>query len=304
MQRIISSLLALSVFVSSAAIAAVGKPIAQLSAAQIVEKNVTARGGLDAWRKIQTMVWVGHIENTHAPAPNLPFVLEMKRPNKTRFEITALGQKSVRAYDGGKGWKLRPAHGGKPDLQVFTAEELKFAQDGPGIDGPLIDYQAKGVAVTLDGVDRVEGRDAYRLIVKMPSGTSHHVWIDTKSFLDIKSDREARNAPGATGSVSVFYSAYQTIEGLQIPATIETGTENSKSKDKMVIERVSLNPPLDDRIFAKPRVPGQRNVVSIEAEPQPFGRAAVPPAVPGVAQPIRQNPGSMSDAGNTGNLLP
>ncbi len=30
-----------------------------LTAAQIVEKNVAARGGLDAWRKIQTMAWVG-----------------------------------------------------------------------------------------------------------------------------------------------------------------------------------------------------------------------------------------------------
>jgi len=56
-----------------------------LSAEQIIEKNITARGGLDAWRKVQSMVWVGHIESANAPAPNLPFVLVQQHPNKSRF---------------------------------------------------------------------------------------------------------------------------------------------------------------------------------------------------------------------------
>jgi len=32
-------------------------PAPGLTAAQIVEKNAAARGGLEAWRKIQTMSW-------------------------------------------------------------------------------------------------------------------------------------------------------------------------------------------------------------------------------------------------------
>jgi len=139
------------------------------------------------------MVWVGHIESANSPAPILPFSLQMKRPNKTRFDLNSQNQKSVRAYDGSQGWKLRPTRDGQPDVRPYTADELKFAHDAPGIDTALMDYEAKGVAVVLDGVDEVEGRKAYRLGVKLPSGARRHVWIDAQTFLDVKYDRESHN---------------------------------------------------------------------------------------------------------------
>jgi len=257
-----------------ATLTAAGEPVPDpgLTAEQIVAKNIAARGGLEAWRKIQTMAWVGHIESANAPAPGLPFVLEQKRPNKTRFEIKAPNQMAVRVYDGTHGWKLRPGRNGNPELQPYTTAELSFARDGEGIDGALMDYTAKGIAVTQDGVDEVEGHKAYRLNVKLPSGVSHHVWIDAQSFLDIKYDRESRNAFGMSGTVSVWYRDYRTIDGLQIPFTIETGAGTAKATDKMVIDKLLLNPPLDDKVFAKPNVPGQRNRASINATSTPAVR--------------------------------
>ena len=49
----------------------------RLSAAEIVARNVVARGGLEAWRKIDTAIWVGHLETGNPAVPFLPFVLEM-----------------------------------------------------------------------------------------------------------------------------------------------------------------------------------------------------------------------------------
>jgi hypothetical protein len=249
-----------------------------LNAAQIVEKNVAARGGAEAWRKIQTMVWVGHVESANVAVPTLPFVLELKRPNKTRFEITALNQVAVRVYDGINGWKLRPTRSGKPDLQPYTSDELKFAHEEQVIDGPLIDYQAKGIAVSLDGTDEIEGRKAYRLNVRLPSGISHHVWVDAQSFLDIKYDRESRNVIGQSATVSVFYRNYQTVEGLQIPATIETGVGAVQPKNRLVIEKIALNPPLEDWRFGKPGTQGRNNAVSIGAGTAQAVREAGRPA--------------------------
>jgi hypothetical protein len=233
-----------------------------LTAAQIVEKNVAARGGLDAWRKIQSMAWVGHIEGANALESRLPFALEMKRPNKTRFEVRAQGQTSVRMYDGTHGWNVHPTGHGKPMVQPYTLDELRFAREGQGIEGPLVDYQAKGIAVALDGVDEIEGRKAYRLSVKLPSGDSHHVWVDAKTFLDIKYDRVSRNKSGQSGTVSVFYRNYQTVEGLQIPFMIESSAGNSKATERLVVEKVLLNPPTEDRMFALASVPGWRNTSS------------------------------------------
>lgn len=249
-----------------------------LTAAQIVERNIDARGGLDAWRKIKTMVWVGHIESVGSSPSSMPFALEQKRPNMTRFEIRAQNQISQRQFDGNEGWKMRPARNGKPEIQPFTAEELVFARDGQGIDGPLMDYAAKGVAVMLEGLDDVEGHPAYRLNIRLPSGASHHVWIDAHTFLELKYDRTTRNAAGQTGVLSVFYQNYQNVEGLQMPLLIESGLEGASTRDKMVIERVALNSPLEDSLFAKPRVPNERKSVTVDARaPQQLpGRAAWP----------------------------
>ena len=70
---------------------AITAPPRSLSVEEIIERNVSARGGLEAWRKVGTMLWVGHIESAHAPAPSMLFTLAQQRPNKTRFEIDAVG---------------------------------------------------------------------------------------------------------------------------------------------------------------------------------------------------------------------
>ena len=87
MNRVAVAAIAVGLMAVSSALASAAEP----SAAEIVERNVAARGGLDAWRKVQTMVWIGHIESAHAPVPIMQFKLEQKRPNKTRLQIHARG---------------------------------------------------------------------------------------------------------------------------------------------------------------------------------------------------------------------
>jgi hypothetical protein len=263
---------------SAFALAGEQTPQHGLSAAQIVEKNAVARGGLEAWRKIQTMVWVGHVDSANAPAQNLPFILALKRPNKTRFELTALNQMAARVFDGKEGWKLHPTGSGKADLQPYTMGELKFARDEQVIDGPLIDHEAKGASVTLEGIDQVDGHDAYRLGVRLPSGVNRQVWIDAQTFLDVKVDRQARGALGQPVTVEVMYRNYRNIDGLQIPTTIESGTATSEKKDKLVIDKISLNPPLEDFMFGKPTPQGRHNSVSIGADASQATRAMGRPA--------------------------
>src|SRR3989475_5677355 len=185
---------------------------AEIFAAEIVAKNVAARGGLDAWRKAETMVWIGHIESAHAPLPSMQFKLEQKRPNKTRLQINALGDKSVRVFDGVQGWKLRSARG-RPEVQPYLPQELKFAQAGHGIDGPLFDYAAKGNSVTLESVDEIGERKAYHLNMRLAKGGNEDVWVDTKTYLDIRYDRMFDGPAGALRRGSGAPWGYRTPAG-------------------------------------------------------------------------------------------
>ncbi len=238
----------------AAALAAGRSSAEELSATAIVARNVAARGGLDAWRKVDTSVWIGHVESDHAPLPVLQFELEQKRPNKTRLVIVALGEKSVRAFDGVHGWKLRGSRG-RPEVQPYTREELRFAQSAHGIDGPLIDHAAKGNSVTLAGLDEIGGRKAYHLVVHLGGGGTEDVWVDADTFLDVRYDRIADGPDGSSRRVSTTYSDYRTVDGLQVPFLIETGGGPGVSPDRMRLEKVVLNVPLGDSTFANPADP-------------------------------------------------
>jgi hypothetical protein len=246
---------------------------ADLTAAQIVKKNVAARGGLEAWRKIETMVWSGHMQSSHAPIPNMLFVMQQKRPNKTRFDVNALGQKTVRIFDGARGWKVRPNSEGGADILPYSAEEVTFAQAAQVIDGPLIDYVAKGNTVTLEGRDEIRGRKAYRLGVRLPAGESDHVWIDAKTFLDLRYDRLYSSAAGPA-TVSVFYGDYKTVQGLQIPSLIETANAPGVTPDKLVIENIMPNGPVDERSFVRPGTHERRASMPMGGQGQPPVRRA------------------------------
>jgi hypothetical protein len=266
----------------------------ELTAEQIVEKNVAARGGVEAWRKIETMLWMGHLESARAQVPLMPFTMEQKRPNKTRFEITTIGEKTVRAFDGTRGWKVKPARNGRGGgVEPYTPQEVTFAFRAQGFEGPLIDYQAKRNTVALEGLDEIEGHKAFRLKVELASGETDHLWVDAATFLEVRLDRPSYGPPGTPQTVSIFYRDYKDFEGLQIPSIIETAGGPGTPPDKMFIDRVFLNTPVDDRAFAQPgarehrgmAMGGQRSMRTPAPAPGPSPATAPTPAPAGASTP-------------------
>jgi hypothetical protein len=243
-----------AVLLTAAAAACEVGPAQNLTVEQIVERNVTARGGLEAWRSVQTMVWDGHIEAGDPAAPIAQFVYEWKRPNKMRSEVTWAQEKATAVFDGAVGWRVLAPNTGPAALRRYTRSQLRSALDAQGIDGLLIDHQARGIEVALDGTEEIEGRSAYRLNVTLRSGAKRRVWVDAQSFLEVKSERESSPARGHFGPVPVYYRNYQRVGGLLVPGTIETRAHGSSAGQATVIEGVTLNLSLSDAHFERPDV--------------------------------------------------
>ena len=246
---------------------------------EVIARNVAARGGLEAWRKVETMVWLGHLESAaQKESQRVPFVAQLKRPNLTRFELKEQFSEFTRVFDGSHGWKVRPGADGRPQTKAFSAEEANFAKSEYVIDGPLIDYRAKGVAVTLDGIDRADDRPAYRLSLTLPGGVERKVWIDVKTNLEIRIDRPATNPLKPGAPVSVYYRDYKPVDGLVLPHVVETGLSRGaaapESVDRLVIERLMVNPKLDADAFALPASPfrhGNGGKIQVPATNGPSG---------------------------------
>jgi len=249
---------------------------ANLTATQIVDKNVAARGGLRAWRAVQTLEMSGKMDaggnrRPTIPVPGvkgesnmvpqrpaepvqLPFVMDLKRPRKTRIEIQFNGQTAVQVYDGTNGWKLRPFLN-RHEVEKFTPEELRAASAQADLDGPLMDFAAKGSKVELEGMEKVNDRNAYKLKVTDKGGNARHVWVDAESFLEIKIEGTPRRLDGKYHPVAVYPRDYKSVDGLMMPYLLETEVEGVKEQDRerIQIEKIVLNPKLDDTRFAMPR---------------------------------------------------
>jgi hypothetical protein len=263
------AILALAPALPIAAMAATAS--AKLTAAQIVAKNVAARGGLAAWHSVQSLSWSGKLDaggnnqrylkapGMPAPPPakdpneqvQLPFVLEMKRGRKSRLELVFNGQTALQVYDGAQGWKLRPFLN-RHEVEPYTPEELKAAAGQEDLDGALIDYAAKGTRVELEGLEQVEGHDAYKLRLTLRNQQVVHEWIDASSFLEVKVEGAPRRLDGKSHAVFVYLRDYRTVNGLQIPHVLETTVQGVQRTEKIQIEKVVVNPPLDETRFAKP----------------------------------------------------
>jgi hypothetical protein len=245
-----------------------GPSAVTLTAEQIVDRSVEVRGGLQAWRKIATIIWVGHLESERSPVPSLPFQLEEKRPGKSRFEITEPSQRSLRVFNGVGGWKMKLGQDGRPEVKPLTVQEVKFASAAPGLEGPLIDFRARGSTVQLEGSEELDGRKSYRIGVTLTTGDHQTVWIDANSFLESRFDRTTYGSTGPKGVVTVRYRDYKEIEGIAMPSLIEISGAAAGKPDRMVIEKVALNPPIDDREFEGLGDPRGRGPAAPKASPR------------------------------------
>jgi hypothetical protein len=269
----------------SVSLAAVAQSASKLTAAQIVEKNIAARGGLQAWRSLQTMTWKGKMDagtgdsaarsrafamssmGKMQPASRmdlpdkteaekqvqLPFVNELKRGRKSHVELEFAGKTAVQVFDGANGWLVRP-YLNRNDVEPFTAEQLQAESQRADIDGYLVDYAAKGSKVEMDGVEKVEGKDAYKLKLTQKSGDVKYIWIDAQSFLDVRVSGPQRRMDGKMHNVYVYQRDFRSVNGLMIPFTLETAVDGYRGTHKTVLESVVVNPKLEDSLFTKPQV--------------------------------------------------
>jgi len=277
-----------------AAAAVAAPPQTNLSAAEVVTKNVAARGGLEAWRAVKTISLSGKMGAggnqramlqmpTQAQATvvtrktgepqlpsrridevNLPFLMELARPRKMHLELQVGGKAALQVYDGVNGWKLRP-YLNRLDVEPYTADEMKAAATQSDLDGPLVDYAAKGTRIESEGVEKVEDRDTYKLKLTLKSGDVTHVWVDAQTFLETKIQGQPRRLDGTDHPVEVYYRDYRNVNGLQIPFVLETRVlpvtktatgfrDTPVPPEKVLIEKVMINPQFDAGLFSKPTI--------------------------------------------------
>jgi outer membrane lipoprotein-sorting protein len=245
------------------AIAAVlSVPAAAQTVDEIIAKNVAARGGLEKMKAVQSMRINGRFEI--GPGMEAPFVLEVKRPEHFRMEFTVQGMTATQAYDGKSGWQIMPFNG-NTNAEPLSPEDLKDAQENADIDGPLVDYKAKGHQVELAGKEDVEGAPAYKLKITLKNGDTLYDFIDVDSGLEVRIVTK-RTVNGTQREIEQTFGDFKAVEGLMFPFALESGAKDSPQRQKMMVDKVVLNVAVDDSKFA---MPTPKPVEPKPADPKP-----------------------------------
>jgi outer membrane lipoprotein-sorting protein len=215
---------------------------------QILAKAYVARGGLVKLHAMQAQRVTGTISFGNDASG--PFFVEMKRPLKMHMELTVQNQTMSRIFDGKDGWANNP-FAGKAALDSMSDEELKNISEEADFDGPLVDYRKKGNQVTLVGKDKVGDKDAWRVKLATKTGDIRYYLIDATTYLALKWEGQ-RHADGKELPIQSYFSDYREVSGLKFPFRIDSGSSSEDLTQKIIVDKIEVNPQLPDSNFAKP----------------------------------------------------
>jgi hypothetical protein len=240
--------------VSTALIAAKGfaQDKNQPTVDELVSKNIEAKGGADALHALQSLRLSGKLLVNEGQI-ELAYLQTKERPGELRTEATLQGMTQVEAYDGKEGWKISPFQGRK-DPEKMSADDLKPLMEDAEIDGPLVDWKAKGSTVDNLGTEEVDGTLAHKLKVVRKNGDVSFVYLDPDHFLEIRV-LTGRVKHGAYEEVETDLGDYEKTAGVFVPTSIESGRKGDPDKQKILIDKVEANVPVDEATFHFPPAP-------------------------------------------------
>lgn len=190
------------------------KPVpAGVTIQTVMDNYVTAIGGKDAIAKIKDATFTGQITSQFG---SLDLLQVNKYPNKSFQLITMTGstvQKDI--FDGTAG-----KSDGMQGASTYNEKEVKDAK----VDASIAfesDFVALGMQANLLGIDKVDGKDAYKVEFSYPSGKKMFGWYAVTSGLKVKSVVIAVSDEGSM-EVATSYSDYRAVNGVMFPYYIKT----------------------------------------------------------------------------------
>jgi len=203
----------------------------------VMEKYLDAIGGRDALAKVEDRTTI--MRGT-AMGQTLTIIVKQKAPNKMRQEVKAGGMDQTIIFDGEKG--VMKAATKNVDVTGKELEQLKIEATME----LLLDIEGNGVKLDFEGTEKINGKDAHKIKMTLPSGIRWFNYFDAESGLKIKEQKEMQTQMGLIEQV-VTYDNYTEVEGIKYPFKI-TQSFGPQSVE-MTVSSVKVNKGLADDIF-------------------------------------------------------
>ena len=222
---------------------------------EVIARSVTARGGLENLRAIRSVDMRGTMESTgRLEVSDAPISIAIESPARyVRRLETEPGKPAIEAIDGPSAWHLLPQTGATEATEMPAARSRRFRRRAD-IEGPLVDWRAKGHQVELLGKGVVDDRPAYVLKIELADGESTTQYLDASSFLLFREYERTRSVVRSRWiEAEISYSHYLEAGGVQWPGQEEVRLAIANFAQTIRWQSVDVNVDLDDRRFVMPR---------------------------------------------------
>jgi outer membrane lipoprotein-sorting protein len=215
---------------------------------EIVAKHVEARGGREALRSLSTVRMKGRA--SAGPGRVAIVTREIARPGRIRTEFVFQGTRGVFAWDGASGFRVSPLDGAFSP-EPLPAEQAAEAAEQADVEGPLVDWKAKGHTVELVRAAS-PGNAEHELQLTLRTGGVRRLWLDAASGQIVRMEL-TRLARGRPLLLRVDFSDFRETQAIRFPRTIEIGARERPTRLRIVVDEVEANVPMDEARF---RLPG------------------------------------------------
>lgn len=215
---------------------------------ELIGKHIKAIGGRDKIKSINTMKMTGTVDI--GGGIQIPFTNYFARPDKMKIEATFQGMTQQIAFDGNSGWQINPFMGSK-DPEPMNADELKVFKQQADFEGHLVDYKEKGYTADYLGSDDFEGTPVNKITLTGKEGDVITYYIDAESNLLLKESQTFKLADTEMQSETI-YGDYKSEGGMMMAHSIETKSPGQEGSQKVTVDSVAVNVPVDLAMFAMP----------------------------------------------------
>lgn len=203
-----------------------------VTAESVNQKYINAIGGEKALKNIKDVTIMA---STSMQGMTLGFDFYRKAPNKYLMQIGA-GEMVLQkvAFDGISAKISSPMGGESQTLEGAALEDMKV---NATLNAELY-YKQLGVNLTLEGIEELDGADAYRMIITNPSGTQITAFYNVASGLKVKEISEEGIAT---------FGDYRDVKGVKFPFALSQQL-GPQTMDLQVLS-VKVNTKLKDDLF-------------------------------------------------------
>lgn len=203
-------------------------------AATIINDYLKAIGGVEELKKVNTMYLKSGME---IQGTQLNIESKKMAPN---LEVTtvAMGGNVVNknVFDGKTGFQEQMGNRtniSDENLKDKKAQTTLFEQ---------VDYLLPSYKLTVQGINKVSDKDAYKLLITLPSGSTQTEYYDVQSKLLVKIEK-ADTVQNLSVVTIIAFSDYRKVENVMVPykQSVSVAGGGQQQSFEMNISDIKLN---------------------------------------------------------------